>query len=96
MFRAWKKQVFFALDLHKEASYTFEEKLFRTLVGVEPLLSVRAAKAGLKCSEIPGDEPPRISGERKLKVIQWGLAYLFEVFRELFVWRSGKVNGKRG
>ncbi|MFH1202776.1 MAG: glycosyltransferase family 2 protein [Candidatus Omnitrophota bacterium] len=86
MFRAWRKEIFKNLDLDKEVSYVTEEKLFRTKVGVEPLLSVRAAKRKLKCTDIPGDEPPRISGERKLKVIQWGSAYLFEVFRELFFW----------
>ncbi|UCB56918.1 MAG: glycosyltransferase family 2 protein [Candidatus Omnitrophota bacterium] len=87
MFRAWKKRIFKELDLDKEDSYAFEEKLFRTKIGVEPLLSVRAAKKKLKCADIPGDEPPRIGGERKLKVFQWGGAYLVEVFRELFLWR---------
>lgn len=88
MFRAWKKQVFFDLDLDKDASYDTEEKIFRTKIGVEPLLSIRAAKSRLRCADIPGDEPPRIGGERKLKVIKWGLAYMFEVFRELIVWKK--------
>lgn len=87
MFRGWKKEIFYDLDLHKDQSYSFEERFFHTRVGVEPLLSVRAAKRKLKCSDIPGDEPPRIGGERKLKIIQWGLAYLFEIVRELFFWR---------
>lgn len=86
MFRAWRKEIFRELDLDKEVSYAPEEKLFRTKVGIEPLLSVRAAKRKLKCADIPGDEPPRIGGERKLKILQWGAAYLFEVFRELFFW----------
>ena len=87
MFRAWKKQVYYNLDLDKDSSYSLEERLFRTKVGVEPLLSVRAAKKKLKCADIPGDEPLRIGGERKLKILQWGAAYLFEVFREIFFWR---------
>lgn len=86
MFRAWKKEIFYALDLDKDESYSLEEKIFYTKVGVEPLLSVRAAKRKLRCADIPGDEPSRIGGERKLKIIQWGSAYLFEVFRELFCW----------
>jgi len=85
MFRAWKKNIFKELDLDKEGSYIFEEKLFNTKVGVEPLLSIRVAKKKLKYTEIPGDEPKRIGGERKLKIIKWGLAYMFEVFRERFV-----------
>jgi glycosyltransferase involved in cell wall biosynthesis len=87
MFRAWRKEVFKELDLDKEASYATEERLFRTKVGVEPLMSVRAAKRKLKCADIPGDEPPRIGGVRKLEIFQWGAAYLFEVFREVFFWR---------
>ena len=87
MFRAWKKEIFYALDLHKDESYSLEERIFRTKIGVEPLLSIRAAKRKLQCADIPGDEPPRIGGERKLKIFQWGSAYLFEVFRELFFWR---------
>lgn len=87
MFRAWKKEIFRALDLDKEESYVTEERLFRTKVGVEPLLSVRVAKRKMRCADIPGDEPLRIGGERKLKIIQWGLAYMFEVIREVFIWR---------
>ena len=87
MFRAYRKNVVYDLDLDKDSSYSFEEKLFRTKVSWEPLLSVRAAKRRLKCADIPGDEPPRIGGERKLKIIQWGLAYMTEVFREMFIWR---------
>lgn len=87
MFRAWRKDIFYKLDLDKDESYSFEEKLFRTTVGVEPLMSIRAAKRKLKCADIPGDEPDRIGDGRKLQVFKWGAAYLFEVFRELFYWR---------
>ena len=87
MFRAWKKDIFCDLDLHKDSSYEIEEKLFRTQIGIEPLLSVRVAKRKLRVADIPGDEPSRIGGERKLKIIQWGSAYLFQVFRERFMWR---------
>lgn len=87
MFRAYKTRIIYDLDLDKEASYAFEEKLYRTNISWEPLLSVRAAKRRLKCADIPGDEPPRIGGERKLKVIKWGLAYMTQVFKELFYWK---------
>jgi len=87
MLRAWKKDLFYALDLDKEESYSKEERLFNTKIGVEPLMSIRAAKRNLKIADIPADEPVRIGSERKLKVLQWGGAYLFEVFREIFFWR---------
>lgn len=87
IFRGYKKKIVYELDLDKDASYAFEEKLYRTKIGLEPLLSIRAAKRRLKCAEIPGDEPPRIGGERKLEIIPWGLAYLTQVFKEIFYWR---------
>jgi glycosyltransferase involved in cell wall biosynthesis len=87
IFRAWRKEIFYQLDLDKDESYAFEEKIFSTTVGIEPLLSVRAAKKKLKIAEIPGDEPPRIKGKRKLQIFRWGAAYLWEVIREIFIWR---------
>jgi len=87
IFRAYKTKLIHDLDLDKDSSYTFEEKLFSTNISWEPLLSIRAAKRRLKLGEIPGDEPAREGGERKLQVLRWGGAYMFEVFREIFVWR---------
>lgn len=87
MYRAVKRDVFYRLDLHKEKWYLLPEKLFRTKVCLIPLLSVRAAKRKLKTAEIPGDEPPRIGSDRKLKIFRWGAAYYFQFIRELFLWR---------
>jgi hypothetical protein len=64
IFRAFKKGLIYDLDLDKEESYTTPERLFRTMISWEPLLSVRAAKGKLRVAEIAGDEPPRIGGER--------------------------------
>ncbi len=88
MFRAFKKELIYELDLDKDSSFETEEKLFHTNICWMPLLSIRAAKAKKKVAEIPGDEPARIGGERKLQILRWGAAYLFEVFREIFVWRK--------
>jgi len=86
IYRAWKREVFTDLDMHKDKSYR-TEKLFGTVMGCEPLLSVRAAKRKLKVSEIPGDEPPRIGGVRKLQVVRWGAAYMTQVFLEKVSWK---------
>jgi hypothetical protein len=56
-------------------------------MGCEPLLSVRAAKRKLKITEIPGDEPARVGGERKLQPFRWGAAYMTQIWRELYYWR---------
>jgi glycosyltransferase involved in cell wall biosynthesis len=87
IYRAYKKQIVYDLELNKDDGYALAEKLFRTRISWEPLLSVRAAKRKLRITEIPGDEPPRIGGERKLKILKWGAAYYFQFFRELFCWR---------
>jgi hypothetical protein len=87
IFRAYKTRLIRELDLDKDGSYAFPEKLFKTHISWEPLLSVRAAKRKLNVAEIPGDEPPRIGGERKLQVWKWGAAYYFQCIRELFTWK---------
>jgi glycosyltransferase involved in cell wall biosynthesis len=87
IYRAYKKQIVYDLELNKDEGYALAEKLFRTRISWEPLLSVRAAKRKLRVTEIPGDEPPRIGGERKLKILKWGAAYYFQFLRELFCWR---------
>ncbi len=87
IYRAYHKKLISDLDLDKEESYKVEEKLFKTTVSWEPLLSIRAAKRKLKVADIPGDEPAREGGERKLQVLRWGAAYMFEVWREIFIWK---------
>jgi len=87
IFRAYHKQIVYDLELNKDDGYALAEKLFRTRISWEPLLSVRAAKRKLKVTEIPGDEPSRIGGERKLKVLKWGAAYYLQFLREVFCWR---------
>ena len=87
IYRAYSKKLVYDLDLDKDSSYSFEEKLFRTKISWEPLLSIRAAKRRLKVADIPGDEPAREGGDRKLQVLKWGAAYMFEIWREVFIWR---------
>lgn len=87
MFRAYRTRLFSELGLDREEAYA-PEKLLRTVIGVEPLLSIRAAKRRLRVCEIPGDEPRRIGGQRKLQVVRWGGAYLLQVVRELYNWEK--------
>ena len=85
--RAYRKSLVYDLELHKEDAYRMAERLFFTRISWEPLLSVRAAKRKLKVADIPADEPPRIGGRRKLQIVRWGCAYLFQFIREVFVWK---------
>jgi glycosyltransferase involved in cell wall biosynthesis len=86
IFRAYKADLFYRLDLHKEESYA-PERLCGTVIGIEPLLSIRCAKRGIRVSEIPVGEPARIGGDRKLQVIRWGGAYMLQTVRELYFWK---------
>lgn len=90
IYRAYRTQLIYDLDLHLDESYSLSERLFGTVIGWEPLLSVRAAKCALKVGEIPGDEPARIGGERKLQIWRWGAAYYFQFWHELFKWRANR------
>lgn len=49
----------------------------------EAQISIRAAKYKLKIGEIPGDEPKRVGGERKMSPFGTGLAILAEIGRNL-------------
>ena len=90
IYRAYKTSLIHDLGLTEEAPYTLPEKLFSCKISWEPLLSVRAAKQKLKIAEIPGDEPDRIGGERKLRIFRWGAAYYFQFIRELWFWKPKK------
>ncbi|MCG6553269.1 MAG: glycosyltransferase family 2 protein [Candidatus Magnetominusculus sp. LBB02] len=87
IYRAYKKELVSSLDLDKELTYVTPEKLFRTRLFWEPILSTRALKRRLKITEIPGDEPKRIGGEAKLQTIKWGAAYMYQVLREKVWWK---------
>jgi hypothetical protein len=88
IYRAYWTELISFLDLDKDASYCTPERILRTRISWEPLLSVRAAKMGLRIAEIPGDEPARIGGERKLQIWKWGAAYYFQFLREYFLWKK--------
>ncbi len=82
--RAYRKDLVTRLELDQDAPYVLPERLFHTLISWEPLMSVRAAKRGVKIAEVPVDEPKRIGGERKLQVLKWGAAYYFQFWYERF------------
>jgi glycosyltransferase involved in cell wall biosynthesis len=84
MYRAYRTTLAYEVDLFSESAYQPMERLFGTVSGCEPLLSIRVARDRYKIGEIPGDEPDRIGGERKLQVWRWGAVYLVQTLREFF------------
>jgi glycosyltransferase involved in cell wall biosynthesis len=84
IYRAFTKSLIYELGLDQDDSYTLPERLFRTVISWEPLMSVRAAKFGKRIGEVAAGEPKRIGGERKLQIIRWGAAYYFQIWKERF------------
>ena len=78
VYRAWKREVIELLS--------YDE----TVGGVDPHLSIVAAKHKLNVSEIPGDEPKRIGGVRKMQPFRNGLGILRLIAKELFQSKSVK------
>lgn len=85
MFRAYRTRLIRDLELDQEDGYQPMERLLCTQTSWEWLISIRAARCGLRCAEIPGDEPRRIGGKRKLQPIRWGLFMLWQLAREAIV-----------
>jgi len=88
IYRAYRRELIHELDLHTEEAYTLPERLFGTKISWEPLMSLRAAKCKKRIAELAVGEPARIGGERKLQVMRWGAAYMFQFIRELWFWRN--------
>jgi len=70
--RAWRKNILECIRIHPGRA------------GIEPLLSIECAKANLKVGEIPGHEPPRIAGLRKMSPLGNGFAVLVLIIKELW------------
>ena len=87
IFRAWKKEIISDLEINKTIRFPFWEEVIGIWVSWEPLLSIRCAKRKLKCADIPGDEPKRIAGKRKMIPFITGSAVLFQLIQEIFFWR---------
>ncbi len=81
IFRGYKTELMHKLAIDEGAA-VFLENLLHSRAGIEPLLSMRAAKHKLRIAEISADEPARIGGKRKLQIIRWGLIYLYQAIRE--------------
>jgi glycosyltransferase involved in cell wall biosynthesis len=94
IYRAFKRELIYALDLDKEESYNLPERMFRTVISWEPLMSVRALKGGRRIAEVAVGEPKRLGGKRKLNIMRWGAAYYFQFWRELWYWRKPAIRAR--
>lgn len=72
-FRAWKRELVKSYRIDPAAA------------GLEPEMAIECAKRRLKVAEIPGDEPRRIGGIRKMSPLRNGWAILILIFKEIFL-----------
>lgn len=72
-FRAWKKDLFWRIRGDTE------------LASFEPYSAIKCAKLKLKVTEIPGDEPKRIGGIRKMRPFINGMQVLKIILKQLFL-----------
>jgi glycosyltransferase involved in cell wall biosynthesis len=74
MYRGFRKDLVKNLHLSRSEVAYFEQEL-----------AIRCLKNGMKVTEIPGDEPARIGGVRKMRIWFNGSVVLYAILKELFV-----------
>ncbi|MBI4806794.1 MAG: glycosyltransferase family 2 protein [Desulfovibrio sp.] len=85
IFRAYTKSAIIKMALPGMIEENFLRKNFGYMNSWELGSCIRAAKLKLKTAEIPGDEPARIGGTRKLSILKNGVGALLQVFYEFLL-----------
>jgi len=71
MFRAFRKDLIERLEIPKVNTPVFEI-----------LLDIRCAKQKMNVADIPGNEPIRIGGKRKMQILYNGFSILYQIIKE--------------
>lgn len=87
IFRGYTMDVYRRLGL-ADGSNNFADDwaIQQSGLGFEPLLSMRAAKAKLRITEVPADEPDRLGGEKKVRHFMYGFYFMLQIFHEIIFW----------
>lgn len=88
IFRAYRKESLYKMGLNRQSEENWFAKKYHLLNSWELASVARVPRMGLKCAEIPGDEPKRIGGERKLSIVMHGTAALLQVLYEFVFGRK--------
>ncbi len=83
--RAYRRASVVKMGLPRLSSGDWLTRRFWRMNSWETGSSIRAAKLKLKVCDIPGDEPKRVGGVRKMSIIKSGLGTLFQIIREVFI-----------
>ncbi|MGE5280517.1 MAG: glycosyltransferase family 2 protein [Deltaproteobacteria bacterium] len=83
--RAYRREAVEAMRLWGQDRQGWLKSRFFYMNSWETGGSIRARKLGLKVCEVPGDEPRRIGGVRKLSIMKNGLGALLQILHEKFL-----------
>lgn len=83
--RAYNRDAICRMHLYDQDRQGWIKSKFFLMNSWETGSSIRAAKLKLKICEIPGDEPRRIGGRRKLSIIKNGFGVLFQIIHEFVI-----------
>lgn len=92
--RAYKKEAIEKMNLLYLQKQGWLNDRFYYMNSWESGSCIRAAKLGLKVTSIPGDEPKRIGGIRKLSIIKNGLGILLQIIIEFIIGKKFVTAGK--
>lgn len=81
-YRGYSKSAIEKMKLFNHSHEHWLRKRFFYMNGWELGSSIRAAKLKLKSTEIPGSEPARIGGIRKLSILKNGFGSLFQIIHD--------------
>lgn len=82
-FRAYKREAILRMGLHEQMKEHWIRKKYSLMSTWEVGGCIRAAKLKLNMREIPGDEPPRIGGTSKLRIVRNGSLVVLNILYEL-------------
>lgn len=88
IFRAYRRDGIIRMKLNYQPQLNWYRRYFFPLESWDLASSMRAAKLKLKVAEIPGDEPKRIAGDRKLSILRHGTGALLQVVYEFVSGRN--------
>lgn len=82
-YRAYRREAIEKMDLEHRFKHKWLSRIVFDRDSWETASSIRAKKLKLKVCEIPGDEPLRIGGKRKMSIIKNGLGIVAQIAYEL-------------
>lgn len=83
--RAYRRDAIEKMRLYDQDKQGWLKARFFYMNSWETGSSIRAAKLKMRVAQIPGDEPKRIGGVRKLSIVKNGLGVVFQILHEFMI-----------